>query len=236
MYGAVVGAVMMGGLRRLALGACLAMSPAAWTADSQVDCFRQCSLDLEACLLAGRDDCAERNKACRQSCAPDGTAQESALERHVERRQRLDEAKRAADQVAELLAKLREIRAERVAPPERGGPALTPQTKPGSHGPFRRTSETAHVFAKTMLCSQLPLWACDFLDSENARNLDAAMEAKLREAWCGTANITGSYGHCEAGLALDPEKCGKFLTIRDSSRGKRREVACASRTVLRSSP
>ena len=204
---------MSGRLRWIALCAGLVV-PTAWSAE--MDCRRNCDSFIGSCSLPVQE-CLERVEECRESCR----SETAALERR-------ETAKASVDRIAELVAALRKIGRKTPTATKVSNDSSTeesPLVIPATVTPSSTFDFDAGV--KAGVCTLTPLWACDFLDSENYQNLDDAMEIVLRRAVCGTGTKEGSHEHCEAGLALDPVRCGKFLTIRDSPRGKRKEVKCA---------
>lgn len=50
-------------------------------------------------------------------------------------------------------------------------------------------NDQVREFAATIACSQIPLDACTWLDSENYANLQASYKAQLRQKFCGTTNV-----------------------------------------------
>lgn len=50
-------------------------------------------------------------------------------------------------------------------------------------------NDQVREFAATIACSQMPLDACTWLDSENYANLQASYKAQLRQKFCGTTNV-----------------------------------------------
>lgn len=51
------------------------------------------------------------------------------------------------------------------------------------------SSDQVREFAATMACSQMPLEACTWLDTENYSNLRDSYKFQLRQKFCGTGNI-----------------------------------------------
>lgn len=51
------------------------------------------------------------------------------------------------------------------------------------------SSDQVREFAATIACSQMPLDACTWLDTENYSNLRDSYKAQLRQKFCGTGNI-----------------------------------------------
>ena len=56
-------------------------------------------------------------------------------------------------------------------------------------GQATASSDEVREFATTIACSQMPLDACTWLDTENYSNLRDSYKFQLRQKFCGTGNI-----------------------------------------------
>jgi len=54
------------------------------------------------------------------------------------------------------------------------------------------SSDQVREFAASIACSQMPLDACTWLDTENYSNLRDSYKFQLRQKFCGTGNINSA--------------------------------------------